>query len=262
MENGKKWDAMAGDYQKTFRLGVSDYSSAMISFWEESGMLKEGMRVLDVGCGVGKYGVSFARRGCDVTLVDISSEMLRHAAENMAAFQSPWRVFQCDFNTVSGNEPVFRQGFDFSISTMSPAVNDRETVQKLSRMTRGWCFLTRFTAWEQPNRDRLLIRLGLEPGPRMRNLRRDCAELIRAVSSSGYMPHVRYVDYCWCDRRTPEETADYLLQNYLAEISEPPDRAEILREAENLCGEDGRFADAVNTKVAWIYWNGEKGEKQ
>lgn len=254
MEAAEKWDKAAADYQRTFKLGQSEYSAAMLRFWEQEGMLESGMRVLDIGCGVGKYGVCLAQRGCDVTLVDISSEMLRRASENMAGFQSPWRVFQCDFDAVSGEEPVFSGGFDFIISTMSPAVHDRETVKKMSALSRGWCFITRFAEWRQPDRDEILINLGLEPGPRMRNLRDDCASLIQAVSAAGYVPMVKYVDYAWRDLRTPEQMADYLMRAYLEGREGEPAREEIIRTAKKRCDEEGRLADAVSTKVAWIYW--------
>lgn len=259
MDTAEKWDKSAADYQRTYKLGQSDYSSAMLRFWERQGMLKNGMRVLDIGCGVGKYGVCFAERGCDVTLTDISGGMLRHAAENMSGFDVPWRVYQCDFNEISGTEPVFSGGFDFSISTMSPAVHDADTVRKMSAMTDGWCFLTRFIQWKQPNRDRLLLSLGLEPKPMMENMKEDCAALVRAISGEGYVPLVKYVDYSWSDQRTPEQAAEYMLRNYM-DGPEAPDAEKVLQAARGLCDENGSFTDAVDTRVMWIYWNTKKGE--
>jgi ubiquinone/menaquinone biosynthesis C-methylase UbiE len=46
---------------------------------EELG-LKTGDSVLDVGCGTGRHSVELARRGCAVTGLDLSSEMLARAA--------------------------------------------------------------------------------------------------------------------------------------------------------------------------------------
>lgn len=258
MDTAEKWDESAADYQRTYKLGQSDYSAAMLRFWEEMGMLENGMRVLDIGCGVGKYGVYFAQRCCDVTLTDISGEMLRHASENMSRFETPWQVYQCDFNEVSGKEPVFSTGFDFSISTMSPAIHDVDTVRKMSAMTNGWCFLTRFTEWKQPDRDRLLLRLGLEPKPMMVNMKEDCAALIHAISIAGYIPNVKYVEYNWSDERTPEQAAEYMQRNYIKASGEERTADEVLETIRSLCSEDGRFTDAVNTKVAWVYWNTKK----
>ena len=45
--------------------------------------IHEGMKVLDVGCGIGRWSMEFARRGAEVTGVDISEEMVRLAGDNM-----------------------------------------------------------------------------------------------------------------------------------------------------------------------------------
>jgi len=41
------------------------------------------MRILDAGCGAGRYSIEFAKRGCQVTLFDISEEQLRIAEEKI-----------------------------------------------------------------------------------------------------------------------------------------------------------------------------------
>jgi ubiquinone/menaquinone biosynthesis C-methylase UbiE len=41
-----------------------------INFLEQ--YLHKGMRVLDAGCGAGRYRIEFDKRGCKVTLFDIS----------------------------------------------------------------------------------------------------------------------------------------------------------------------------------------------
>lgn len=38
--------------------------------------LKAGMKLLDLGCGAGRHDIEFAKRGIDVTGVDISETML------------------------------------------------------------------------------------------------------------------------------------------------------------------------------------------
>lgn len=258
-ETREKWNQAAVDYQHTFRLGLNDYNAGLLRFWLDQGLLTPGDRVLDVGCGVGKYGTFLAEMGFDVTLTDISDEMLRHAEENMAPYATPWTVFRCDFNEVTGQEPVFADGFDLSISTMSPAIHDMRTVQTFSGMTRHWCFLSRFYSWEQPFRDRLLRDLGLTPRSPFDDLKVDYSELIRTISLAGYMPQNRLVDYCWSDDRTPEEMADYMLRNYAEQAPDMPDfREQVLRRCRDLADETGVIRDPVNTRVAWIWWNTEE----
>lgn len=262
IETEKQWDAAAENYQAVFRLGLNDYNAALLRFWEEQGMLFPGCRVLDIGCGVGKYGTYLAELGYDVTLTDISGEMLRHARENMAPFRTPWAVYRCDFNEATGQEPAFAGGFDLSISTMSPAVHDVETVKKMSAMTRRWCFLARFRQWEQPFRDRLMAALGLEPRPAFCGLETEYTSLLHSVKAAGFDPVEKLVPYAWADRRTPEEMAAYMAKNYFAES----EKEELVRKALRLCRDwadrDGTITDDVNTQVAWIYWKTNKAEEE
>lgn len=45
--------------------------------------LQKGMKILDAGCGAGRYSIEFAKRGCNVTLFDISDEQLKIAGEKI-----------------------------------------------------------------------------------------------------------------------------------------------------------------------------------
>ncbi|MBO4367736.1 MAG: methyltransferase domain-containing protein, partial [Clostridia bacterium] len=211
MDELERHSRFADDQQAVFRLGMNAYNASLLRFWTESGMLPHGARVIDIGCGVGKYGTYLAELGCDVTLTDISEEMLIRAKDNMAPYKTPWQVFQCDFHEATGNEPVFAGGFDLAISTMSPAICDVETVRKMSAMTHGWCFLARFYEFRQPLRKQILSEVHEEAMPLHGNTQGDCASMIRCIKEAGYTPLITYTDYDWADRRTPDQMSRYLL---------------------------------------------------
>ncbi len=43
--------------------------------------IKPGDRILDIGGGPGRYSIYYAKKGCDVTLIDLSSENIKFALE-------------------------------------------------------------------------------------------------------------------------------------------------------------------------------------
>ena len=255
----KSWDEAAGDYQKVFALGLNEYSASLLRFWQEEGMIRPGCRVLDIGCGVGKYGTYLAELGCDVTLTDLSGEMIRQAAQNMAKYDTPWRVYACDYREATGWEPAFAGGFDFVLSTMSPAIDGVEAVRKMSALSRGWCFLARFQSWEQPVRDALMRKMGVEPRRMMEKLSEDAAAMRRAVEEAGFAPRVKLVPYDWADERSPEEMADYLCRRYFEQEERDQFYPAALAAAAELAGDGGLIRDAVNTSVAWICWRTQAG---
>lgn len=251
--NAIDWNSVSEDYQRVFDLGLNDYNRAFMQFVTTDEMLSPGGSVLDIGCGVGKYGTLFAELGYSVALTDISRKMLDYAEKNMGKYSTPWQSMVCDFDKVTGDEPIFRDGYDLVISTFSPAVHDLNTVQKMSSMSRGWCVVAKFVSWEQPFRDALLKHLRLE---NFEKAMENSSELIRCVNAAGYQAHSRIVPYNWSDRRTPEEMADYLLRGSLSEISDRDAcRADIIQYCTEHMDTDGTVTDAVKTQVVWIYWN-------
>src|SRR6187401_1385294 len=56
--------------------------------------LREGSKFLDAGCGSGQWALAFAARGCAVTAVDLSPEMLERARTHAAArnLSVEWRL--------------------------------------------------------------------------------------------------------------------------------------------------------------------------
>lgn len=252
-ETVRKWDGAAPAFQGAFKRGQSEYNAAVMTFLKEECGLAPGCRVLDIGCGVGKYGAYFAAMGCSVTLTDISPKMLEFAEKNLSAAGGSWRTICGDWRDVPTVGPAFAEKFDLAISTMSPAVCDVQTVEKMSAVTDGWCFATRFYKWDEPVRDEFLRRLGLPEKPGGRDLEKDCGELIRAVSAADFTPLVKYVDYDWCDVRTPMESAERFLSRYFdGEPGEEMLAAAI--EAANDMAAGGTISDAVRSKAAWIYW--------
>ena len=250
---------LADDQQTVFRLGINEYNASLLRFWQENGMLKPGAKVIDIGCGVGKYGTYLAEMGCNVTLTDISEEMLCRARINMAPYKTPWQIFQCDFHEATGNEPVFAGGFDLAISTFSPAICDTKSVQKMSAMTHGWCFLARFFEFDQPLRVRILSKVSEKPIPLHSDTKDDCATMIRSVEEAGFVPLVTYTNYNWADRRTPEQMSTYLLDRCFPNTGNTaPLYEELLRITQTLADADGTLNDSVYSKVAWIRWKTDK----
>ncbi len=58
--------------------------------------LSKGMSILDVGCGTGRHSVELARRGYDVTGIDLSSGMLQQAMKAAAAASVEVQWIQAD----------------------------------------------------------------------------------------------------------------------------------------------------------------------
>ena len=257
MTTTEQWNRVADSFQDSFCRGLNEYDTKLLDFLSDNGMVFPGSSIIDIGCGVGKYGRALAKYGCEVTLTDISEKMTSRAEENLeAAGLDGWSVHTRDFEEIPLDDPMFGLGFNLSMSTMSPAIYDFDTVKKMTDISNSWCFISRFSRWNQEMRDRLFDKAGVSTAPAMEKLSDDIANIIQCVSRVGYLPMVKYVPYLWEDVRSPEEEIQYLLSRYDFPDQEEEEVSMKLRSViSDFLDEDGLFHDIVSTQVAWIYWN-------
>jgi SAM-dependent methyltransferase len=125
----RKDDFMNADFEwwKTFFSGlVVDFwkialpperTRAEADFLESQLALSPGARVLDVPCGHGRLAIELAARGCFVTGVDISAELLAVASEDASArgiSATSWRLSDMrDLPWVSAFDAAFCAGSSF-----------------------------------------------------------------------------------------------------------------------------------------------------
>ncbi len=63
--------------------------------------IKPGDKILDIGGGPGRYSIYYAQRGCDVTLVDLSTENVKFALEKAKELNAKINAVSCDAREVS-----------------------------------------------------------------------------------------------------------------------------------------------------------------
>ena len=231
VNNTEQWNEAAGSFQDSYSRGLNQYDKQLLNFLNENNMVFPGAKIIDIGCGVGKYGAELLRQGCEVTLTDISPKMTQQAEANLEQISEDcWEVYTRDFDDIPLDDPMFGLGYHLSMSTVSPAIHDFESVKKMTDISKAWCFVSRFSKFSPASRD--------------------------ALMKSAYLPMVKYVPYPWEDLRTPEEEIRYILSRYDFPDTDPEFvRARLQRAIPDFLDEDGLFHDAVITQVAWIYWN-------
>ena len=257
VNNSEHWDEAAGSFQDSYRRGLNQYDKQLLNFLNENNMVFPGAKVIDIGCGVGKYGAELLRQGCEITLMDIAPKMTEQAEANLEQISDEcWEVHTRDFDTVALDDPMFGLGYHLSMSTVSPAIHAFESVKKMTDISNAWCFVSRFSKFSPAARDALMKSAGVTPEPIMERISDDVANMIQCVSRAGYLPMVKDVPYPWEDLRSPEEEIRYILSRYEFPDTDPEFvKARLLRAIPDFLDEDGLFHDAVIAQVAWIYWN-------
>ena len=72
------------------------------------------VRVLDIACGPGRHAISLAKRGFEVTAVDLSTSLLHHAHTQAQKAKTPIKFLQLDMRSLD-----FNAEFDLAVQLFS-----------------------------------------------------------------------------------------------------------------------------------------------
>lgn len=124
--NRKGWNYRAKSYQKAIG-GADAYGDLM---WGPNRYREDELnvlgdvrkkRILEVGCGAAQFGIELAKRGANVTGIDLSAEQLRHARANIRGAGVEYRLLRGDAENLSR----FRGGsFDMVVSDFAAGFMD------------------------------------------------------------------------------------------------------------------------------------------
>ena len=149
------WDNRAEDWGKEleknggFQKSLSDRVSRVSEYLRNHGLLTQDSRVIDIGCGPGRFVAEFARTSKHVTGMDISPEMLKLGAEYAKKEGLSNVSFVAgDFREFDISDAGWENQFDLVFTSITPAIGTLNSLEKLMKICRGYCFNSCFVRWE------------------------------------------------------------------------------------------------------------------
>ncbi len=254
------WDRMARE--GAFRDNISGreqeertaHRERVVGMLEECEALKPGARVLDVGCGTGRWAFEFAGRGAEVVGLDFSKDMLRRMREETPpGLEDRITVIEADWRSLDLEKENFVKAFDLVFANMTPAVNGPESFLKLMEASRKWCF---FGGWAGRRSEPLLEGLWQHLTGRERTwFGSDIIIPLNLVYAMGYSPKLELRDVRWEREMTLQEAEDYF-SRFLAgalgkssEEIEPGIRDYLLGQAN-----DGTVNRSTTGRTGFMMW--------
>jgi SAM-dependent methyltransferase len=135
------WNSRSGDFAKKISSAQSrKRCRENIGFLEDAGVRIDGAAVLDIGCGPGTLSLPLARAGAQVTSLDISAGMLARLKETADNEGLSIRPVECSWWNADIDKLGLRGRFDLVISSMTPAIKDSATFDRMMACSRKYCF--------------------------------------------------------------------------------------------------------------------------
>ncbi|MEW6378571.1 MAG: class I SAM-dependent methyltransferase [bacterium] len=254
-----RWDKLSKDLSKRWNVSQKDpMREGMLMLLKEKGILREGVKILDLGCGTGRFAIPFAQAGARVTAVDVSEGMLGCLKEDIPA-EAASRItpLLVDWQSADLDQLGFRSAFDLSFAHMTPAVSDPENFLKFLSTSRQWCVLA---AWSGKRRQNTVEEVwqqltGKELDHRWGNI----TFAFNLLYSMGYRPSVDFRHYEYESMVDPETEADLLFDlfhGYLEgdEGDEGSVRQRILSLLQGMATHEGKINKILSGCIGRMIW--------
>ena len=110
----------------------SEESYAVMQRWKDEGV----KRVLDLGCGLGRHAVYFAKQGFDVSACDLSREAVASLQTWAEAEGLPVRAAQADMTALPYADGAFDAVFAYHVISHTDTAGIRKIIGEIARVLR------------------------------------------------------------------------------------------------------------------------------
>ncbi len=192
----KYWDNAAATYDQNKKEVKNRRLKKTMSFFEKSGLLFDGMNVLEIGCGTGRLAIGLAKHGAQVTALDFSKGMLEQFKQDITPdIKKNITVLHEDWYKIDIEAKGWKKKFDLVIAFMSPGVASPESFFKMMSCSKKGCAIRGWAAkrnhpilsdlWEK------IVETALEDKPQ------SILYKINLLFSLGFFPEITFDTIEW-----------------------------------------------------------------
>lgn len=151
-----------------------------------------GKKILDIGCGAGRFLLPFVKAGAHVVGIDIAEDMIYYSEKTLNesnVSKDRYELLKADWKDIDLDAKGWRSEFDLVFASMSPGVSDWESVEKLIAASKGYVYISSFAY----RHESILLELQEQLDSYREN---DWNERFRAIINllmlNGYLPDVKF----------------------------------------------------------------------
>lgn len=215
------------------------------------GYLSKNSRILDIGCGPGTYSLAFAKQCQEVVAMDISSKMLEHLKEK--ATQENLETItpiKGNWDEINLQQYGWHQQFDLVIASMSPAIHDGNTFDKMMEASRGYCYVSAFIERKDLVGDEIHKRMGKEKAHQTDKIQ--CIKNILRLK--GIHPEIHINQRKWEMRMPVEEAFRHYTQKIRIKQALSEKETEQIQSFLDSHQEAGEILEKTEATVGELLW--------
>ncbi len=254
------WNKFAPSYGKNISDKGKQRLDKIINLFKQEDIINPETDILDVGCGPGTYAVPFAKEVKSVTALDGAIEMCR-VLENKAAELEidNIQVLHRMWEDVDIEEEGLKKKFDLVFASMTPAVCDLETLDKLNQASRKYCCLITWAGGNFGKARQNLWKLLFDEEDTGHG--QNIIFPFNLLYYAGYYPTMRYLDSQWVREQPVEEAIEDLCNSFWLYTEITPEVKDTISQYVQENAEDNMFRQEVNSRLGVIIWRADERRK-
>ncbi|MTI66154.1 MAG: class I SAM-dependent methyltransferase [Firmicutes bacterium] len=242
------WDERADEFNERIKR---EERLDPVKFLFQKGYIDKESKILDIGCGPGKYSLKFKEKCRKVIGIDISNKMISKAKENALKNSKEIEFKKVFWEDVNLDKLDWVNEFDLVFASMCPGINSFKTLNKMINASKGSCFLSGFVE----RKDLLWDSVRKMVNEDKKSRKDKIYYSFNILWQMGYFPEIKYINKNW----EHNWSIDYIIELYISRIEmkrklkdfEKENIANFLKSKSN----NGFVKEKINAKIAWLYWN-------
>ena len=256
-KNGSKmestWDARAESFSSAQNRSLEATPEKVVEHLLNNKLIDENSRVLDIGGGSGRYAIPISEKVKQVVLTDISSKMLKYAAENAEqAGVSNIEYLKFDLEEANIKEVGWDKKFDLVFATMCPAIRDETALDKMILASKKSCFIGQYIQTTNNISQAIMKALNISNKKDPHNDKDAVYAIFNILWLKGHEPSISYVK----EERVEEFTVDAAFKKYASPYAQEAEERNIdLKKLMIDLSNDNKVTVTTKKNLALIHWD-------
>ncbi|UPA29362.1 class I SAM-dependent methyltransferase [Terrisporobacter glycolicus] len=244
------WDEKA-DYFGNYKI-LTRENDEFIKILKDENLIKNNFKVLDVGCGGGKYTLSLSKECNHIYGVDLSPKMIYYANENKRKFNINNASFICaDWHELNIKKSNLYKKFDLVFASMTPAIQSAFTLEKMNEASKKYCALRVNIKRNDTVYDKLRKIVNVSDDEQNLNF----LYAINMLFLQGYMPKINYEYKNWIYKEPLEKAYNTYIKKIKTIRKINDDEESKIKQFLKDTSHNGCVEEEINSTIATLIWS-------
>lgn len=245
------WDEAAEGFEASKKTYGTNLTNQVVDCLKNKGALHSESKVMDVGCGSGRYTIPFATVAKSVTAMDVSGKMLEICQEKALKSQiENIDYIKADWLTTAQNSSLLENKHSLIFASMCSAVKNLEGLRQMKSLSSEYCAIAQYIDM-QDSLMKELINDGILPRKKDPHQgREDAWAIFNLLWIEGFQPEIIYLNRI-CDKPLSIEKA---MDRYGMSLKDQAQRENLHQQLVKRCDSQGNLNAYNRTILSLIVW--------